>query len=226
MCWYMTDVPPSAAIEERRVKTRSKSAMNSGRREGRRRERQPRGRHLGPDEQRHPGEVIPGARIFMIVTRKLSRSAVDDAPEQDAIVQKVVPGGPCSRDRRVLRPAGVEGAPTRNDSNRISRPANIQNAAGSARGRRCLRAPSSAGSRSCQGPATRGMTNLQTIAVACAEKSALKVPARRTGRPAGPARRVRLRPAARPRGRKEGQHQVLDADHLVIGVDPEVVLPP
>ena len=69
-------------------------------------------------------KFIPGARMVMIVTRKLSAVATDDAPanwtpEVEERLAERRPGG----QRRVAGPAGVEGAAGTRKLARNSRPA-------------------------------------------------------------------------------------------------------
>src|SRR5690348_9169495 len=65
-------------------------------------------------------KVIPGARIFNIVTRKLMPVSVELMPiSQIATHHIVVPGGPCSEiGGYSVHPAS--GAPTKNELNRMS----------------------------------------------------------------------------------------------------------
>ena len=87
-------------------------------------------------------------------------------------------------------------------------------------------APSISGMTKLASPANAGITNRKIISVACAEKSAV-VGARREVLRArlGQLGAHAFGQRAADHEEEEGQHQVLDPDHLVVGVDPEVVLP-
>ena len=61
-------------------------------------------------------KLIPGARIVMIVTRKFSAVAIEDAPANcTPIVKKTCPIGCVDRERRVRRPAAGERAARREE---------------------------------------------------------------------------------------------------------------
>ena len=75
-------------------------------------------------------------------------------------------------------------------------------------------------------PANAGMTNRKIISAACTENSPLKVPGAKYCWPGvASSARTQLGEQAADHEEDERGDQVLDADHLVVGVDLEVVLP-
>ena len=65
--------------------------------------------------------VIPGARMVMIVTRKLSAVMIDEVPANcTPIVKNCWPSGASVDKRRIGGPAGVEGAAVRHQEARRS----------------------------------------------------------------------------------------------------------
>ena len=116
-------------------------------------------------------KVIPGARIFRIVTRKLIPVIVELMPiMKTAMHQRFVPGGPCSEiGGYSVQPAS--GAPIKNDENRIT-PATgkIQNATRFSHGKATSRAPICIGiTKFPNAPVRSGMTTNHTIEEPCIE---------------------------------------------------------
>ena len=115
--------------------------------------------------------VIPGARIFRMVTRKLIPVIVELIPiRKTAMHHRFVPGGPCSEiGGYSVQPAS--GAPTRNELNRMT-PATgkIQNATRFSQGKATSRAPICSGiTKLPKAPVSSGMTTSHTIAEPCIE---------------------------------------------------------
>ena len=175
-------------------------------------------------------KLMPGARIVMIVTRKLSAVMIDEAPANCTPTEKKVwPTGAVSESGAYAvqpsanAPPGARKLQQHHDPGQRQQPEGerVQAREGHVRARR-----SSAGSRSCPRPAKTGITNRKISSVACTENRPLKVFALDEVR----ARLRQLRAhqhRQQPADQQEDERvdRVLDADHLVIGVDAEVVLP-
>ena len=110
---------------------------------------------------------MPGARIVMIVTRKFSAVAIDDAPANcTPIVKNIWPIGDVGGQRRVGRPAGRERAARARGTTRSSScPAigSIQYDSAFRRGNAMSGAPIISGSTKFASPAKTGMMNRKII---------------------------------------------------------------
>ena len=101
-----------------------------------------------------------------------------------------------------------------------------QNESALRRGNAMSAAPSISGTTKFASPANAGITNRKIISDAWTEKSPLNVCVSKNCMP-GRASSARTRSASKPPTKKKKivVDEVLDSDHLVIGVDAEVVLP-
>src|ERR671929_515635 len=123
---------------------------------------------------------MPGARIVMIVTRKFSAVAIDDAPANcTPIVKKIWPIGDVSDSGAyAVQPVANEPPGARNDSS-IMRPAigSIQYDSAFRRGNAMSGAPIISGRTKFASPANTGMMNRKISSDAWTEKRPLKVSA-------------------------------------------------
>ena len=144
---------------------------------------------------------MPGARMVMIVTRKFSAVAIDDAPANcTPMVKNIWPIGDVGRQRRVGRPAGGERAAGREEATSIiivPATGSIQNDSAFRRGKAMSGAPIISGSTKFASPAKTGMMNRKISSDAWTLKRPLKVFASTNWRP-GAASSARMSIASRP----------------------------
>ena len=175
-------------------------------------------------------KLIPGARIVMIVTRKFSAVAIDDAPANcTPIVKKTWPMG-CVVDNGAyaVQPAANEPPGARNDSS-IMHAGDRQHPERQrveARERHVRRADHERQDVVRQPGEDRDDEQEDQERRVDAEEAVERVRRRRTGGPAA-ASSARMSIAIRPpTNRKKNEVTTYcDADDLVVGVDLEVVLP-
>ena len=189
-----------------------------------------RGREVRPDEQRHPPEGHP------------RRAHRDDRDEEVERGQDRRGAGPLDAHvEEHLAESAARTRAARSSSNRSRtrrrergscrgtsrrRSAGTRTRARSGAGTPCPARRASAAPRSCARPANAGMMNTKIISAACMETRPLNVCVSMNCIP-GCASSARKIIAIRPPSDEEDERrrEVLDADHLVVGVDLEVVLP-
>src|SRR3954471_14769698 len=143
---------------------------------------------------------MPGARMVMIVTRKFSAVAIDDAPANcTPIVKNVWPIGEVSESGAyAVQPVANDPPGARNDSSIIV-PAtgSIQYDSALSRGKAMSGAPIMSGSTKFASPAKTGMMNRKIRIDACTENRPLNVFASTNCRP-GRASSARMSIASSP----------------------------
>src|SRR5947209_6240852 len=122
--------------------------------------------------------VMPGARMVMIVTRKLSAVMIDDAPAHwTPMLKKIVPSGWCTDSGAYPVQPAANAPPGTMKEQSIMIPAIGSNQYDSAfkRGNAMSGAPSINGTTKFAIPAKAGITNRKIISAACTLKSPLYV---------------------------------------------------
>jgi hypothetical protein len=173
-------------------------------------------------------KVIPGARMVMIVTKKLSAVAIEEAPANcTPKVEERLPQRGAGGKRRVAGPAGVEGAARRQVAADEEQPGQRQH-------------PEAERVQPREGHVRRADHQRQHVVGDPGEdrdhededhqhrvrgEEALKVAASTIWVPGCASSAGSASPSAAHEEEEEGGADVLDADHLVIGVEAEVVAP-
>ena len=174
-------------------------------------------------------KLIPGARMVMIVTRKLSAVVIDDAPgELDRDREEQLAQRHRRRQRRVGRPAGGERAARGQEAHSIMTPAigSIQYESAFRRGNAMSGAPIISGSTKFARPAKTGMTNRKISSDGVdREHAVVLLGGEELHAGLGQLRADQHRQQAADEQEEERGDRVLDPDDLVVGVDAEVVAP-
>ena len=172
---------------------------------------------------------MPGARIVMIVTRKFSAVAIDDAPANcTPMVKNIWPIGADRGERRVGRPAGRERAAGGEERRRHHDAGDRQHPERQrvqAREGHVRRADHQRQDVVRQPGEDRDDEQEDHQRRVDAEEAVVRVRVHELAARRGQLGADHHRQQAADEHEEERRDDVLDADHLVIGVDPEVVAP-
>ena len=206
MCWYISTSPPPAGSKKLKPSERSKKTMNC--------ETAMNGVAMTTSSdvekfaQTSSGirkKLIPGARIVMIVTRKFSAVAIDDAPANcTPIVKNTCPSGAVTDSGAyAVQPLANEPPGARNDSSiMIPASGSIQNDSAFRRGNAMSGAPIMSGRTKFARPAKTGMMKRKISSDAWTLKRPLNVFGSTNWRP-GCASSARISIANRPPTKKK-----------------------